>query len=56
MSAMLRKLLLWFLVGVIVVIVAQSILGFLARIFTLVLLGGLVVLVLSLGRSSDDDE
>jgi hypothetical protein len=56
MSAVLRRVVLWILVCVIVVILAEAILGFLARLLTVVLLAGLVVLVLSIGRRSGADD
>ena len=55
MSATFRKLLLLLLIVVIAVIVVQAILGFLARIITLVLLGGLVLWLLSLSAPASHD-
>ena len=52
MNAVLRKMAVWVLIGAIVVIVAQSILGFLAKTFTLLLIVGLIVVVLKLSGGS----
>ena len=54
MSATLRKIALCGLVGVIVLLIVQAVLGFLARLVIVVLLGALVLYLLGAWRRGDD--
>jgi hypothetical protein len=54
MSATLRKVALCILVGIIVLMIVQAVLGFLARLVVIVLLGALVLFLLGAWRGGDD--
>ena len=55
MGATARKILLCLLVGIIVLLVVQAVLGFLARLVVIVVLGALVLFLLGAWRGGDDD-